>query len=254
MESITCRNCGTEHQAKFCPECGQKPYFERFNLKQSSAWLFHEVFNLNKGFFYTTKELVLRPKDLMEKFLNRATVLYYHPFRFIFVWASIASIITVFSGVYDQVDAFEELGFQFEGEQQEFMESYLEFIKKYMTFIVMLGIPFLSISTLLFYKSKKYNYTEHLIINSFTYGLSIAVSMPFYLLLFFPEAFMVQSNLNMLIYILVYTYVFSKFFNENGILTFIKVIFINVLAILISFLFGSILAMGLLLIKKVLVS
>lgn len=251
QDSIECKNCGTVHHFNYCPNCGQVHYDKKFTLRESTTWLFSEVFNLNKGFFYSTKEMILQPKFTLEKYLNRATKQYYHPFRYIFVWASISSILIVLAGVYDDPTQFNFGNQQFTEEELERTQKVFEYIKKYQSFLVMLGLPFLSLSTWLFYKGKGQNYTEHLIINCFAYGTSIAVSIPFLLLIAVPNGISIYTNLSLLIYMIIYAYAFSRFYSENFVITFLKFIVINILAAFLGFLISAMITIpGILIYKK----
>lgn len=242
QDSIECKNCGTLHNFNYCPNCGQVPYDKKFTLKESSVWLFSEVFNLNKGFFYSTKEMLLHPRTTLEKYLNRATKQYYHPFRYIFVWASITSILIVLTGVYDDPTQFNFTNQQFSEEELERTQKLFEYMKKYQSFLVMLGLPFLSLGSCLLYLKRGQNYTEHLIINCFAYGTSIALSIPFMFMLLLPKGVAIYTNFNLLLYIIVYAYSFSKFYSENILVSILKFIVVNIIAVISGILIGTLLA------------
>lgn len=247
---VECKNCGTAHQFKYCPNCGQIPCEDKFTLKESISWLFSEVFNLNKGFFFTTKELLVRPKQTIQKYLNRGTKQYYHPFRFIFVWATISSLLIVIAGVYDNYTQFNFTNQPYSEEQIEKMQKVFELIKTYQSLIVMLGLPFVSLGSWLVYKRRNQNYTEHLIMTCFTYGASIAVSIPFMLILLLPNGVEIYSIISALLYLIVYAFIFSKFFEENIIISFLKVLAFNIIAVISGIVVGFIVAIPAVIIYK----
>ncbi len=80
---LQCKNYQTEFDGNFCPNCGQKYIDKRFTVKESIAWAFHSIFNFDKGFGLTSKDLILKPGKVIIGFLNGITVKYAHPFRFI---------------------------------------------------------------------------------------------------------------------------------------------------------------------------
>ena len=61
------------------------------------------IFNLEKGFLYTTWALIKTPGKVVSEYLSGITIPYAHPFRFIFVSATISTLIAVYTRVYDEI-------------------------------------------------------------------------------------------------------------------------------------------------------
>ena len=59
-ENSNCLNCTAATISKFCSNCGQKTEIHRITLKH---FLFHDilhgVWHMEKGIFFTTKEVVI---------------------------------------------------------------------------------------------------------------------------------------------------------------------------------------------------
>ncbi len=72
-----------------------------------------------------------------------------------------------------------------------------EFMGQYMSFVMLLMVPFYSLGSFLFFKDKKYNYAELLIINSYSFSSSIMIGIPLTIVNgYFPEyAFINVVNL-----------------------------------------------------------
>jgi hypothetical protein len=102
METV-CKSCSSNLNGTYCSICGQKVISKRFTLKKSVGWLFANIFNLEKGFLSTTWDLIKKPGKVVSNFLNGITVPYAHPFRFIFVWATVSTLIAVYTGAYDKM-------------------------------------------------------------------------------------------------------------------------------------------------------
>ncbi len=242
----TYRFCGIEFQGDFCHACGQKRIGGRFTIKQSGAWVFCEVFNLDRGFLFTTKQIIVNTRKLISEYLSGGTKKYTHPFRFLFVWVTINTLITISTGVFDNLDQFEDYGFKIDEEGKQIMD----YIKKYMTIIAMSGIPFISLTSYLISKKRKLFYTEHLIISSYAYAGSVIVGLPFLCLLFFPTGILIQSNINMIIYLLFFGNVLHKFFKENYIESTAKFLLVNVLTILLALIFVLVIGTPLVILYK----
>lgn len=79
---ITCPNCQTTFQGKFCHECGQK----RENLKASWKMLISELlqtlFFLDMKLLYTLEALVLRPGKFVRNYLKGEQVNFAGPVQF----------------------------------------------------------------------------------------------------------------------------------------------------------------------------
>ncbi len=67
-----CFNCNHTLQAesKYCPQCGREQSLKRINGKYIVSEV-GSVLNFEKGFFYTIKELLLRPGKTVQEFINR---------------------------------------------------------------------------------------------------------------------------------------------------------------------------------------
>ena len=166
-----CKNCGHEYEGNFCPNCGQKYIDKRYNLKDSIVWFFNSIFNLDHGFLYTTKELVVKPGHVIRSVLNGITINYTHPFRLLFIWATINTLAVIFFGTFDEQTAEITNSFEYSEAQQKFQQEVNAYMKKYLNFVIMLNIPFFSIFSGLLYRKRKFNFAEHLIINSYAIPL-----------------------------------------------------------------------------------
>lgn len=250
IDSEHCKSCGISFQGDFCHACGQKRIYNRFTLKQSSVWLFTELFNLDHGFFYTSKEMLLRPHVVIKEYLSGSTKKYMHPFRFLFVWVTIYSLLSLWLGFNNSDQAFQEMGMEPEDEQVKKAKIIIDLFQKYSTLIIMLGVPFMAIGTMLVYKSKKMFFTEHLIFHSFAYGGSIILSLPILSLFYLPEGIFIQSYVNSFSFIIYFSFVFFKFYKEHFMESLVKVIFSFIVSIITGFILGLITAIPLVIFFK----
>ncbi len=232
-----CQNCQFIYDGYFCPRCGQKYMDGRFTIKESVNWILGQILNLEKGFFYTIWQLLLRPGLVINDYLNKATVRYVHPFRFAFIVATISAIITISSGAFETQELSQFMPGKSEIEVEK-LENLVEQIKKYFTLIMLVSIPFYALGTQIIYKRFKKNYTEHLILNCYAYGFSLAVAWPFIFIVLLPNGLFWHGTISFIITIVAIAWVYAKFFNESVFKAIIKTILVTILAMIIGGLFG----------------
>lgn len=222
---LNCKNCETLFEGNFCPNCSQKVITERFTVRDSLIWLFASIFNLERGFIYTAKEVILHPGKVVSEYTNGITVRYVHPFRFLFVLATISTIVGVYTHAYEEMG---QMGAQLNQDQSaaqlEFGKNMTKVMGQYMSFIIMGMIPFYAICTKLFYRKRKKNYAEHLILNSFANSASIVIGFPVILLYPFVDSSSVQwlGVISLLISAVVMSRAYSQYFKENIVLSALK--------------------------------
>ena len=223
---IVCKNCENNYEGNFCPRCGQRYIEKRFTLKDSIVWLFSSVFNLERGFVPTTLQLITKPGVTIRNYLSGITVRYAHPFRFVFIWATISAILNVYFGFFEDS---QEMMSQTFGEEANYNEEQIEFTKKsnevirnYMSLVIMATIPFMSFFSYLLFKKKKYNYAEHLIVNAYANASSIVIGLPLLVFYFFTDNITLISTLSFSIGAFVMIRVYKFFFEVNGFIAFLK--------------------------------
>ena len=66
-----CLNCNKLIKSNFCPDCGQSAKTHRFSLQHFFVHdLVHGIFHLDKGFFFTIKELFTRPGHTIREYIE----------------------------------------------------------------------------------------------------------------------------------------------------------------------------------------
>ena len=88
-----CKNCNQGINGKFCSHCGYPAELKRID----SHYLSHEIQHLlhfEKGFFFTVKELMLRPGKAVREFISVDRNRYVKPIVFLIFTAVIFTLIT----------------------------------------------------------------------------------------------------------------------------------------------------------------
>ncbi len=85
-----CSNCGAEVARNICPECGQKTTTHRFSIPHVFSHDFiHGILHIDKGFFYTAKEILLRPGKAVRSFIEGQRINHFNYFTFLLLLVAV---------------------------------------------------------------------------------------------------------------------------------------------------------------------
>lgn len=171
----TCKNCNSVVDNKFCPVCGQKTSTSRFTMKHLLHDFIHGFFHVDHGIFYTAKKLAQNPGKMLREYLQGHRIRYFNPFTYILLVGGLSAFLLpkVHWRSY-----FIDVGIIVKKSvDQEIWNSSL----KHFSLRLLLGIPLYALVTKLFYYKKKYNFSEHLIANTY-----IRAELSFFMILIAP--------------------------------------------------------------------
>lgn len=197
---MICIFCKTEYHGNFCPNCGEKSEIKKITFKSIVKEAFSTITNMDKGFFYNVKMLFVNPKLISNDYIfgKRKGIL--NPISFLIISITLYLIIENILKVPKEST-----------EAQNIPEAYIgkiayasgKYLHRYLKYFWILSIVPLSISTKLTFR--KYNFTEHLAINSFILGQATIIGVICYLLL------KIDMPFNPLVYLLVLLLVYRVF-------------------------------------------
>ena len=169
-----CKNCNSDHINNYCCDCGQKVYTKRFILKSFFVVLL-DALNIEKGFLHTLKMLFIHPGKVINDYITGKTKPYFNPLNYIIISAAIYAFLILWLNIFDNsVEAANEIlygeALQKNDEVLQLKKKWMDFYKQFVNFIPLLMIPFTSLISKWFYRSKKLFYGEHLIINCFLFA------------------------------------------------------------------------------------
>src|SRR5882757_2952307 len=96
----SCLNCEHNYAGKFCPECGQKGHTDRITLASIAHEVPHSVLHLDKGFFYTFKQLLVRPGHSIREYVQGKRVKHYSPIAYLLIMCAASSLMAHFGELY----------------------------------------------------------------------------------------------------------------------------------------------------------
>lgn len=93
--NIICKNCGNVFRLNYCNQCGQPAYTPRIGWKEIAHYLPHAMLHLDKGFFYTIKELATRPGYVLRGYLEGKRKPYYNPFLLLILASAFCTFLFI---------------------------------------------------------------------------------------------------------------------------------------------------------------
>lgn len=156
--SCTCKNCGNVFDGNFCNNCGQAAATHQINTAFLAHDLQHGLLHVDGGIFYSARELFRRPGHAIRDYIDGKRIKHYRPVSMVLVLASLYAMfyhmlsINVLEGVHNAPVDYDHID---------------EWIIHHFSIITLLIIPILSAASWLSFRKQGYNFTEHLILNSF---------------------------------------------------------------------------------------
>ncbi len=125
------------------------------------------AFNVERGFVYTLKLLLLRPGQLMQLYLWEGRYIVYSPFRLLLVTTAL-SLFSVY--LFDWGEGFQNFqkGVE-EGQNMGQLEpnAVQNLVLEWYNLLLWLFIPIMALFSWAFFYKKGYNYAEHLVFQTF---------------------------------------------------------------------------------------
>lgn len=165
---MTCISCHNEHNEKFCPHCGEKATVPKITLASILKHGFTSITNMDKGFLYNVKNLFIRPKAVVLDYLRGKRKDIFNPVSYLIITITIYLIGESLLPASTKGDAINN---------EEYRVGYAagKFVKNYFKYFWILSVFWLSTSTKMIFG--RYNYAEHLAINSFVIGQATLVGL-----------------------------------------------------------------------------
>jgi len=241
--TTNCQNCNTELQGKYCSNCGQSAETHRINVHYLWHDIQHGLLHVDKGIFFTTRELFTRPGNSIREFLEGKRVKHFKPISLVLVLAGIYGILFHFFKIDMFADYIVVSG---SGEKVNQLNNVIqrtgEWIAQHYSILALLQIPIFTIGTWLCFKKAGYNFIEHLIINTFLVGQRLILHILTFPLFYFsngkPMLVTTDRIINLIGYALAIWTLIQLFKNQR------KRILRTIFSLVISFLMIFLLLIG----------
>lgn len=164
---MNCKNCNTEINSKFCPDCGQPTSLKRID----GHYIIHEiehVLHFERGILYTIRELVTKPGQNIRKYLSENRTRLVKPVIFIILTSLIYTLISHFFHIEEEVINFQVTENSAIGAILKWMQAHYGYTS------IVAGI-FIAIWLKVLFKKYGYNFFELLIMLCFVQGISMLI-------------------------------------------------------------------------------
>lgn len=206
-----CKNCGNNiEDVNFCSNCGAKKITKRITFKNLITEISEVYLNVDSTFINTIKDLTIKPHIVIDGYINGVRKKYLNVASYFVLSVTLAAILTF----------VKERGFDIPLDSGKFDESpkivqlFIDVTEKFPTLGYFILIPFYAIiSRFIFRKYKKYNFTEHVVINSYlTSHLTILTFIPYIITFIFGDYIEESSFIFLLIQFIYATFLFKNLY------------------------------------------
>jgi hypothetical protein len=178
---MTCISCDNEHNENFCPNCGERKDVKKITLSSIIEEAFFTVTNMDKGFLFNIKALLLQPKQIITDYIGGKSKGILNPISYLIIAITAYLILQAVLKTPRDLNeirripngALQKMGY----EAGYFIASYLKY---YWIFTI---IP-LGFSIRIIFG--KFNFLEHVAISSFVIGQATLIGLISYVFLRVP--------------------------------------------------------------------
>lgn len=224
---MNCKNCNTEINSKFCPNCGQPATLKRIDRH----YILHEiehVLHFERGILYTIRELTTHPGQNIRKYLSENRSRLVKPIIFIIITSL---IYTISSHVFHVGDGYVKS----KGEIPGAAENIVKWVQDHYGYANMMMGIFIALWLKLFFRKSDYNLYEILIMLCFVMGMGM---------LLFSVFVVIQgiTHLNVMtiagvIGIVYCAWAIGQFYGQQKALTYIKALSAYILGMITFWIF-----------------
>ncbi len=161
---MNCKNCGQIVDEKYCRHCGQNSKVSKINLSNFLNEVSESIFQINKGLFYTLKELFVRPGGSINEFLNGKRKSHFKPVAYVLTFSTLYFFISRLSAentwMNDIVSGFSEASWDSESKTKA--PSILIWLSANFAYATLLLLPIFSFASYLSFWGLGRNYLEHI--------------------------------------------------------------------------------------------
>lgn len=192
---MNCKNCGHPIEGNFCSNCGQKTNVDRITLSNFLGEVSETVFQINRGFFYTLKELSIRPGHSLNEFLEGKRKNHFKPMAYVLTLSTLYFIIAQLTNqntVLQEIISGWMQGVS-EKDSVEQTPAIISWLSKNYAYTTLLLLPVFSLSSYLSFKRFGKNYLEHVVINAYITGQQAVIYSIFTLIGFVLEYEIIEA-------------------------------------------------------------
>ena len=225
-----CANCGTAVTLHYCPRCGQKHSEGRLHMRHLISEFAHNYLGTDSGFFFTLRQLLLRPGHTVNEFLGGKRKPYLKPVQFYLLMLTLFFVVSELLDVNPlemgtQVNR--DLGIRPSGAvtaQKQYQQT-VQVLSQNLKVLFSTLLFMLAFTMKLLYRKRSYTFTELLVFTLYLYGVSYLFSCLLSLLMVAHLPPTLHSVLNASIYLLSLAYTvwaIHQFYGGSGVRSWLR--------------------------------
>lgn len=186
--STRCLNCDNIVSNAFCSHCGQKTDTHRITLKHFFFHdILHGVWHFEKGILFTMKEALLRPGKAALDYIAGKRIRYYNVFYLVLILIGLNLFISHYYHSLSEVYLSSPVG---QVKNNATGVKIASFMSSYAKAILFSFVPLFALNSLLLFRRKKLNLSEHFIVAGMIFLGILLISTVGTLLSFFDFTYL----------------------------------------------------------------
>lgn len=162
--------------------------------------------------------MLKHPGQVVHDYVNGKMKPYFPPFRFVFIWITLYSLVLVWSGLLDlQMEQMSAQNPTLQSpDQAEMAKKVQGFIQSYFNFVGLLSLPFITLASKWVVDKNDGNFAEHFIANTYALGVQSAIMLFLIpLILFIPNQSILFSAAGFGIGIFILALIYRRWFSYS---------------------------------------
>ncbi|HSN60886.1 MAG TPA: DUF3667 domain-containing protein [Ferruginibacter sp.] len=204
--------------------------------------MIHAFTHADKGIFHLLLKMFVKPGIVAREYIVEGKrKRYFTPFQYILIVGAIAAFVAANTQFIESTTEAFSNNVGYSARQMAFMQKINSYQSKYYNFMILMQLPFYAMATTIMYKKYRYNFAEHLTLQTFITAQATVIAMLIMLSVFIsgkPSGFLV--SLMGFVTTGFQIFAFMQFFDEISFKGFLKALFANVIGILFFVLFVAI--------------
>lgn len=214
---MECKSCSSQLQENhdYCYSCGAKVIRNRLTLKNLFEHFSEEFLNYDNKLLQTFIKMFRRPEDVIGSYINGTRKKYVNAISYFAIAVTVYGFfIFVFLKFFPNAYDFHNTLYGLDKEQAEITSDFNRNVFEYISLFFFIAIPvYALISRVIFLKNKKYNFSEHLVINLYTMShINLTLTVVYILTIWYQPVFMVVAIVEIPLQIVFFAYVLKRLY------------------------------------------
>ncbi len=222
MITATCISCNQDIPENYCPRCGEPAKLKRIDWHYIQHEIEH-VLHLEKGIFYTIKELLIRPGQTIHKFISSDRSRLVKPVAFLIITSLIYTLINHFFHIEKGYFNFDQTNNAAVNPINEWVQGHYGYAN------IMLG-AFLALWLKLLFRKYAYNFFELLILLCFLQGMGMLMFSVFATIEGLTHKHLLQYS--GMLFIVYFSWAVGQFFEKGKYINYLKALGAYILGVI----------------------